>query len=327
MLATTQDAQEFRKQFYSFYHGKIIPALSRYEALRLKKKSIHTCLGIIGGLLGAFSFYLFAIIMLNKNSNSLPPFQILPLIVSFLFFTGILFLTNKISKDFENFVKSGVFKIFLSFFGDFTWSPTGRIPESDIIDSALFSTFNRYKSDDFFEGMFKDLFFVISEINLKHETGSGKNRRVEHIFNGILIKISMLKPFHGRTLITRDRKYFGFFQDLIGSSMKKVELEDPEFNKMFDVVSDDQVEARYLLTTTFIERFKNLKNIYKVNDIRASFLDKSITIAIPCPKDMFKLGDLYKPITDAGQFKTLFEEFVAVLSLVELLKLDSKTGL
>lgn len=109
--------------------------------------------------------------------------------------------------------------------------------------------------------------------------------------------------------------------------MENVALEDPEFNKMFHVFTQNQVEARYILTTAFMERIKHLKDTFKTNHIRASFLDDSVLIAMDSSREWFKLGDLRKPVDDVGEFQEFFEEFVAVLSLVELLHLDSKTGM
>lgn len=327
MLSNTKEAQEYRKNFYQYYHQKIIPALSKYEDLRLKTKNMFCVWAAVSVILGCVSFYYFYLTMHSEPRNNIAPDDFLCLVISFIMLCVAMYFTKKTAKDFENFVKEGVFTTFLSFFGNFIWSPTEQFPESEIVDSALFDSFNIYNSDDYFEGQFKGLNFVISEIDLKMRTHDGKRSHTHGVFKGVLIKFSMLKPFSGRTLITSNNKYFGFFQDLIGSSMQKVELEDVEFNKMFDVVSDDQVEARYLLTPSFIEKYKNLREVYKANDIRASFLDKNIIVAIPCNRDMFKLGDLFKSMSDAEQFKELFEEFLAVLSVVELLGLDSKTML
>ena len=49
--------------------------------------------------------------------------------------------------------------------------------------------------------------------------------------------------------------------------LKEVILEDPEFKNIWAVHSDDQVEARYLLTVTFMERLKELNTfISQFND-------------------------------------------------------------
>lgn len=42
-------------------------------------------------------------------------------------------------------------------------------------------------------------------------------------------------------------------------SKSDIKLEDINFSKNFDVYSEDEVEARYLLTPTFIEKFLKLK--------------------------------------------------------------------
>ena len=109
--------------------------------------------------------------------------------------------------------------------------------------------------------------------------------------------------------------------------MPKVVLEDPEFNKMFEVYSKDQTEARYILTTSFIERFKQLKDIFKAESVSASFLENSLFVAIPCTKEMFVLGDLRKPVTDSAEFQEFFNQFLAIISIVDVLHLDMKTGL
>lgn len=326
MFVATEELNEYRKKFHAHYYENILPKLQRFEALRQKELVKYQILMFLIGLtilIGLFVFVYFFITkpccLQTKNS----PLELIIFIIA-----GVCslfgFLAFKVGKNFENKVKKIIMSSFLSFFGAFRWSDKDRIPQPEIENSKLFSSFNRYSSDDYFEGVFKELNIIISEVDLKRETNSGKNRTVIQIFKGILIKICMQKKFDSQTVVTANGQ--GFFS-FLGGELQKVELEDPEFNKMFDVLSNNQVEARYILTTAFMERFKALRNIYKANDIRASFLDNNVTIAIPCKRDMFKLGKLTLPVTDSGQFQEFFEEFIAVLALIDLLKLDTKTGL
>jgi hypothetical protein len=50
--------------------------------------------------------------------------------------------------------------------------------------------------------------------------------------------------------------------------LEEIKLEDPEIRKNFVVYSTDQVEARYLLTPSFIQRFKRLKTAYGTKKIK-----------------------------------------------------------
>jgi len=140
----------------------------------------------------------------------------------------------------------------------------------------------------------------------------------------------MNKQFESHTIVTQDFTVDALINEQLPSKfsgLEKTELEDPDFNKVFNVFTNDEVEARYILTTAFMERFKELKLVFGAKRIRAAFFNNSLLIALSCHRDMFSLGNLLKPVTDSGQIQELFEEFLAVLSIIDLLKLDSKLGL
>lgn len=299
MLSMTQEANDYRKRFHRYYYEKIVNDLATFEDARkttLIKQNIIIGLAIVT-LLTEFRCVNFAAILL---AGCLIAFAL------------------KVSKNFENTLKEGIIQSFLSFFGDFIWSPKKSISEEEIKKSKLVGTINDIVPDDYFEGTHKGLKVVISEAELWHRVGHNNSKMV---FNGICVKIDTNKKFLSHTIVTEG--------NILGkpSEMEQVELEDPEFNKMFKVYTQDQVEARYILTTAFMERFKYLKDVYKTPHIRASFLNNSIIITLDCERDLFKLGNLRKPVTDTGEIQELFEQFVAILSLVDLLHLDSTTGL
>ena len=135
----------------------------------------------------------------------------------------------------------------------------------------------------------------------------------------------MNKNFEGHTflfenaLTNRGIKYeHSAFQDVI--------LEDVEFNKKYKIFSDNQIEARVVLTPAFIERFKNMKTAFKAKYIRAAFKDKKITIAVNAGKDLFAMANLTKD-TSAETFVELFNEILSVLQMIDALKLNQRTGL
>ena len=63
-------------------------------------------------------------------------------------------------------------------------------------------------------------------------------------------------------------------------SDNKRKLEDIYFNKQFNVYSDDEVETRYLLTTTFMERLSNLKKSLKLKNLKCAFIDNQVVFAL-----------------------------------------------
>ena len=108
--------------------------------------------------------------------------------------------------------------------------------------------------------------------------------------------------------------------------MQPVNLEDVKFSALYNIYSTDQIEARYLLTTAFMERFLNIKTAFKAEYIRAEFFRNKLILVIGVNKDFFAMGSISKKTT-GKTFVELFEELYSVLSLIDELKLNQKTGL
>ena len=106
-----------------------------------------------------------------------------------------------------------------------------------------------------------------------------------------------------------------------------VNLEDIDFSKRYVVSSEDQVEARYLVTPSFIERFQALEKVYCAKNIRCAFHDNKILFAIATNKDLFEFGSLFHSLTDTKQIENFYNEMKVIFDIMELFKLDEKTGL
>lgn len=113
-------------------------------------------------------------------------------------------------------------------------------------------------------------------------------------------------------------------------SMQTVKLESTNFDKRFNVFSKNQVEARYLLTPTFIEKFTRLYTAFGTNKAKCSFYkdhtgNDRIMFAISTWKDLFEPGNLFTPVNEP---KYLFlSDFTSIFNMIEFFKLDEKTKL
>ena len=113
-------------------------------------------------------------------------------------------------------------------------------------------------------------------------------------------------------------------------SMQTVKLESTNFEKRFNVFSKNQVEARYLLTPTFIEKFTRLYTAFGTNKAKCSFYkdfsgNDRIMFAISTNRDLFEPGNLFTPINDP---KYMFlSDFTSIFNMIEFFKLDEKTKL
>lgn len=113
-------------------------------------------------------------------------------------------------------------------------------------------------------------------------------------------------------------------------SMQTVKLESTNFEKRFNVFSKNQVEARYLLTPTFIEKFIRLYTAFGTNKAKCSFYkdfsgNDRIMFAISTNRDLFEPGNLFTPINEP---KYMFlSDFTSIFNMIEFFKLDEKTKL
>lgn len=327
MLSTTDETQDYRKAFQAYYYEKMQNDLATFES---KRRSVLIKYRLLQVLFILNCCY-FVFLIYNPLSS---PESILSRCIFAI--TTVLFLLpfyvgKVLKKDFEKKVKQKVIKSFLSFFGDFKWSMKQHLSQSLLESSGLTGHIDRIESDDYFKGSFNNIGITISEMTLIREMLVSFIRHDEiKFFKGIFIKLDLTKEISSHTIIIENLSLCPkLFTQLpvIFPGLEKIKLEDPDFNRQFDVFSNNQTEARFLLTTTFMERFKHLKEIFNTNHIRASFQNNSVLIAISSNKDLFVLGNITKPVTDTQEVQTLFEEFAAVLSLIEVLKLNIKTGL
>ena len=126
----------------------------------------------------------------------------------------------------------------------------------------------------------------------------------------------------------------GFFSLFTGVKKKfkvenlgEVKLEDPYFAEKYKVYSSDQIEARYLITTAFMERFKNIQTAFQTTDVKCSFYGESLMFAISTNKNLFEIGNLFTPLNSPKQLEVFFNELISILALIDYFKLDEKTGL
>ena len=202
--------------------------------------------------------------------------------------------------------------------------------ESEFNDCGLFIRPDRYNGKDYFEGVQgrTRLHFSLVHAEERYETtetdtdsdGNTTTRTEEHwrdIFKGLFFSADFNKHFHGRTLVRAGKA--GLFSGIFGNLVK---LEDPRFNQQFRVYSSDQIEARYLLTPSLMERLMELRD--RLGGFEVSFLGSWVTIAVNgFPYNAFE-PDLGRPFTDPDQVSRTLGWIFHVVGIVEELDLNTR---
>ncbi len=231
-------------------------------------------------------------------------------------------------KRFESAIKSEIYPLIFSYFGeDFVYQEHGPLSAKSLEPSDIIPYFEDESREDYVKGTYKEVTLELTESKLTKETGSGKNRRTVTVFRGLFIRLSMNKDFSGKTLIKKDSGRLGNWLSDKFQSKENVKLEDPVFEKKFEVFSTDQIEARYLLTPSMMERLLSLANIFRTGALQCSFYNDKLLLMIPSDHDRFETGSIFKPATFVEEINTILKELSLLFQIIDVLKLDQRTGL
>jgi hypothetical protein len=204
----------------------------------------------------------------------------------------------------------------------------------DGIDSGTFSAsgifrtgIDRYSCEDLFTGAVGATAFRFSEVHAEYKTtttdSKGRTTTTWHtIFKGIFFVADFNKHFQGQTFVLPDKAESAmggigrWFQELGGKLDGRpgelVSLESPEFERLFAVHATDQVEARYILSPSLMERLVELRNEVG-SGLAVSFVNSCIFIAIPSNKDYFEPPSIW-----AGSAELSMDELKRYMGEVRL---------
>lgn len=285
------------------------------------------------------------IMNLFKNTHEGKLKTVVMLLAVGAFFIAGFFLLKELVKVMQSSMKRmqaqrvliGQFKtrIVGSFCKTFKYSPTNPFPADLYKSCGLFSpSYDTASSEDHVVGVIEKTQFELQEIKTynkeTYKDSKGKRQtRYIPIFKGILFLADFNKNFKGHTVIKTDtaEKRLGLLgrsaQRLFSStsSLKLVELENPEFETHFKVQSSDPVEARYILSASFMESLMALRAKYG-NGVQVSFLNSTIVVAIPHDKGFMDFGFTLDSLTaDASK---MGEQLFDILEIVEDLDLNNR---
>ena len=235
----------------------------------------------------------------------------------------IIFITciNNKSKIFSFFYKEEVVdEIIHAFCPNAAYSPNGGVGEDLFRNSGLFTSPDRYHAEDLIEGCLDKTSFICSEVHAEERRARYTKNGVRYywvdIFKGFLFIADFHKEFQGETTVLRD----SFFKIKMGAS--RVKMENPDFEKVFDVFSTNQIEARYLITPSMMERMLKLDSNFK-KGVTISFRNSTILVAIPDSKNRFE-ADVWSSLSDMSILKSDFAVLQSLLEIVDELNLNTR---
>lgn len=180
------------------------------------------------------------------------------------FFIGFVILIvsfgigSNIKHEFKNTVVRTVVKESLG--DDAIYDPKRGIPVKEICSLGLVRKPDRYHLEDYIEGSYNGLRFAMSDVNLEeeHVTSNGKTTTVTYVsyFKGKAIKIDFKRDFNEYFKIV-PKSLFNF------TNLTKVETEVIDFNKKFEVFTNNKENIFYFLTPNFINKIMVMNKMFR----------------------------------------------------------------
>jgi hypothetical protein len=185
---------------------------------------------------------------------------------------------------------------------------------------GLVPSWDRAKYEDMLTGMRGDAPFEFFEAHLeeKRTTTDSKGRTRTTwvtVFKGQCLAVKFHKEFNGVTKVYRDMGPFNWVAKF-GVKEPRVRLEDPVFEKAFEVYGSDQVEARYILTPDFMERLVGLERTFEGKQLRCAFAGGEMLLAVS-GKNLLESGSMYRRMDDLNRVREILLDFAAIFLLID----------
>lgn len=311
------------KDFREFYETTLRPDL---EAIDNERKMVNR--RVITVLVITALVFTLELIFIPSEAEVIK--SMVPILTMF---AGLV-MTGVVSKNYRKDYKNKIISRITRFIDEgLIYTPEGSVPYSEFIKSDLFPIpCDIFSGEDHFRGRLGKTHIEFSEVTAKqknrNDTGSGQKNDYIILFRGLFIVADFNKHFKTHTLVLPDtaERIFGKFgqtlQSISAVRGKLVRLENPDFEKEFCVYGEDQVEARYILSPSLMERILAFRRKWK-SRMSLSFSDSKLYIAINMNRNLFETR-IFRSVTDYDFMEENFRFLTLLTGLVDDLNLNTR---
>lgn len=212
------------------------------------------------------------------------------------------------------------YKYFVKYF------PEKRIHTRHIRKTNLLGQFDRVNGEDYTSGRIGVTDFEFSELHLQNKeeyTDSKGNRktRIKTVFKGVAFMADFHKNFNGRTYLIRKSWFNTKKFSLRFTGARPIELEDVDFNKTFETMATDDIEARYILSSNLMQRIMEYTD-QAHGPVQIAFVDSRMYILTETKKDLFE-GRFWRS-DDEKTLKIIYDEFMVYFNIIEAFTLNRR---
>jgi len=307
-----------------FYYENLFPTLQKLDK---KRKHLRYRVLLVGF---GFTFIFFLIFMAIPSSFWESGDAIYFFGFAYFALGGILY--KILTKDYVQDFKASIISPLISAIdSNLNYSSEMHIAQTLFERSKIFtSSVDRLNGNDYVHGHIDGIKIKFSDLHAekRHRNSKGKDHW-STIFQGLFIVAEFNKNFHGRTVILPDSAQSSF-GDLIGNWLQSnnfaradlVKMDNSTFEKEFVVYGTDQVEARYILSHSLMEKLLQFQKKSE-HPVSISFVRNHIHLAIAYNKDLFE-PSIFHSLLKYKIAMEYVQTLHLVIGIVEELKLNQK---
>ena len=229
-------------------------------------------------------------------------------------FAACIMGAGYIWREFVKQTKKKVSPVFLKLLGDLKLGQD-VINASLLRHTCLFPKFDYERYDDCFSGTFENTQFSVAELKLWVNGGKSDYS----VFSGVCIDIPMKLPTSGYTLL-----FNSSFPKRIGP-LQRITLEDVSFGKNYQVYSDNQIDARVLLTPAFMEKLNNMRRCFHNKNIDVAFFGNHAVFVIHTAANLFESYSLFRKVTNTRTYEKFYDEIAAIHDMISVLSINNES--
>ncbi|MBR5389594.1 DUF3137 domain-containing protein [Candidatus Saccharibacteria bacterium] len=246
----------------------------------------------------------------------------LAFLIAFVFFVVVFIMMAKKRSAYRTAYKTYFsHRVLKSLLENYKYDHASGISPAELFNTGMVRLGNRFRSEDFVSGRYKDIGFMQSDLLVEYEyTDSDGDTHTDTYFKGQWLVFEFPRNFAAKLAVVGR----GCREFIYPRKMEKFATESTEFNKMFKVFMQDGVEMFYLLDPKMIEAMQALGEKYK-GKLSFLFVNHKLHIGLNNGADSFeppkRLGG---EIKEDEEVNRLSEEFKTVFNLIDALELNKK---
>lgn len=226
---------------------------------------------------------------------------------------GYLWASWSLGEAYRRTFKARVLPRLAAGFGPLAWRPAE--PRLDDV-RRLFPAFDDHEAEDEIYGDYRGLPLSIVELKLTRRRG----KNTVTVFRGLTAAVTLPRGLAGTTVVVPDRGLFGnLARSFREGAFQPVRLEDPVFEKAYEVYGTDQIAARALLTPAFMERFMAMAASGRFGAPVALVQDNHLLMALETlgDRNLFEPPSYRKPAAGREALTQMREDIAAVLKAAD----------